>query len=78
MELTLKPCPFCGGKAEFNTILTGYKYQTHSFDFVIHCVKCRATSPQTYKLVINLNSKGLVEFQEDERQAAVDDWNRRF
>lgn len=78
MELTLKPCPFRGGKAEFDTISTGYRYRTHSFDFVIHCVKCRATSPKTYRLVIDLNSKGLMEVLTDERQAAVDDWNRRF
>ena len=76
MELTLKSCPFCGGKAEFDTISARYK--THSFDFVIHCVKCGAMSPKTYQLVIKLNSKGLIEFPTDERQAAVNDWNRRF
>lgn len=78
MELELKPCPFCGGKAEFKTILTGCVNNAREFGFKIRCVNCGTTIPKTYQLIINLDSKGLMEVLTDERQAAVDDWNRRF
>lgn len=78
MELILNPCPFCGGKAEFNIIFTRSTNNSRGFGFKIQCSKCNITNQRVYELHIDLNSKGLIEFPIDERQAAVDDWNRRF
>ncbi len=78
MKTELKPCPFCGGKAEFNIISTRSTNNTRGFGFKIKCSKCNITNQRVYELLIDLNSKGLIGFPTDERQAAVDDWNRRF
>ena len=35
-QITLKPCPFCGGKADYKTYLDNAAY--------VECRKCRTTS----------------------------------
>lgn len=37
-EIKLKPCPFCGGEAEFGTNPTGYR------TIWVYCSECKAES----------------------------------
>lgn len=74
----LKKCPFCGGKSIFNLIGTRATVKTICYDFIIKCAQCEITSPKAYTLNITLNEDGLIEFIKDDRQIAINDWNRRF
>lgn len=42
MSEKLKPCPFCGGKAEFVIYWGGFT--ARRFISVVRCTKCRANS----------------------------------
>ncbi len=64
-EIKLKPCPFCGGEAEFKTI---EKDMLSRQDYIwVRCSKCEATSK---KFESNLYSSAA----EDAAKA----WNRRI
>lgn len=75
----LKPCPFCGGKAEFDQ--TGYGATDHSsveLRFAIRCKKCGATAPDAYGYIaINLSSNGELNVWHDDKSKAIAAWNRR-
>lgn len=78
-EPNLKPCPFCGGEAEFfvqshTTSEMGMKSYWH---IGVRCTKCNLTSPKLYSLTLTLGTNAEIRAIEDERQHAVDDWNRR-
>ena len=73
----LKPCPFCGGRAEFVTNTSGYKNDSRIIGFAIKCNKCKAVYPKRYEIRISLNSRGLIETDIDQRNQAISDWNTR-
>ena len=73
----LKPCPFCGGQAEFVTNTSGYKNCDRIIGFSIRCKKCKTEYPKRYELRISLGSKGQIETDIDQREQAVSDWNKR-
>ena len=59
----LKPCPFCGGKAELGHTIKESAYGNTSFVF---CTNCSANGK-----MIRVSSK----YSSDER--AIEAWNRR-
>lgn len=75
--MELKPCPFCGGRAEIKTDSNGVDYyglfsQLHS----VVCTKCGATTAKSYKSEFR---RGINGFQilKDGYEEATADWNRR-
>lgn len=86
-NIELKPCPFCGGTAEFFTrgyklrdSVRGYKLRdtVRGWEFGIQCIKCGITSPKVdYLLELQFNKKGGVSELVDERYIAAEAWNRR-
>lgn len=74
----LKPCPFCGSKASFFTMLTIERGSTRGWTFGICCEECNATTPRTdYRLEVRLNDAGEIDAIIDERLVATETWNRR-
>lgn len=65
MPETLKPCPFCGGEAEYNCFPTDYPTE-HCCAYVV-CTKCRA----------EINREGRVGDARRLKEQAIDVWNRR-
>lgn len=76
---SLKPCPFCGGKAIFRierAMETDVK--DAKFLFSIRCDKCGVSSPRFYSVICRVDNKGNFKALSDERQKAIADWNRRI
>ena len=77
-EIKLKPCPFCGGEAEFFEENNGYHSRGNAeWTLGIRCTKCGIKSPHIYRIDVILNKNAEFQFLLDERRVAVDDWNRR-
>ena len=77
-EIKLKPCPFCGGKAEY-IINTNYeRCTTHGWKFGIKCTNCMTELPiKDFIVTVDLESNGKIAFAKDDRKKAADMWNRR-
>ena len=75
--LGLKPCPFCGGKAEFLTKSNASSHTDGGFEFVIRCAECKIESSQTHRVHFHLNNDGGIKPTTDQRKKAIEDWNRR-
>lgn len=75
----LKPCPFCGGKAEIEQTAYGtMNYASCKLTFAVRCTKCDATAPNANGYIaINLSSDGNLNIWHDGRLKAIDMWNRR-
>lgn len=74
----LKPCPFCGGKANFYVKLASVEGFDRGWHFGIFCTKCGTTTPRTdYKLAVEFADSGELLAAVDERSLAAEAWNRR-
>ena len=75
----LKPCPFCGGGAEFRQTAFGTaEGNSVKLTFRVECKKCSATAPKSNgRVSINFRSDGLLNIWQDDREQAVKAWNRR-
>lgn len=74
----LKPCPFCGGKAEFFAKTFTERGVSRGWLFGVHCTKCDVTTPRTdFKIELYFESNGEVKTPIDERELAEELWNRR-
>ena len=74
----LKPCPFCGGKAFFSAKCFSEKGITRVWQFGICCAKCGVETPRSdYKIELSFESNGEVKTPIDEREMALEAWNRR-
>lgn len=73
----LKRCPFCGGKAEFETKECNYSNYRVGFNFTIKCCDCKCELPSRYSLTFTLGGKGNIIPSIDERQKALEQWNSR-
>lgn len=74
----LLPCPFCGGSAHFIVECSYARGATRGWKFAIGCTKCGVTSPETnYALEVQLGNLGQLTRVMDEREQAVEAWNRR-
>lgn len=75
----LKPCPFCGGRAEIITthaevFNTAYREYEFAVDFAVHCYARCARRDARSIFVVN---EGRMVIKQDGYQRAVDLWNRR-
>ena len=77
MSNTLKPCPFCGGKVHFRNTSTLFGNGLYGFEFTIQCRACNIRLPKQYCLKVKLDGDGNLEFNVDERDRAIADWNKR-
>ena len=73
----LKPCPFCGGKADFKIRSNISSHSEVGFDFTIKCSECDIEIPRTYRVTLTIGMSGQINAKIDERQKAMDDWNWR-
>lgn len=73
----LKPCPFCGGEAEYRVNNNGYSANGIIISFGIVCPKCDVKLPKNYIVKLHMDSTGEIVFGEDEREDAVAKWNER-
>jgi Lar family restriction alleviation protein len=72
----LKPCPFCGKKAEFRTNTTGTNGENFKYRFNIRCRNCGMNSSHIYDVEITFRNGDFVII-EDGRDKAVEEWNSR-
>lgn len=73
----LKNCPFCGGKAVFNTVGNSSAHHGVGFDFKIECEDCGVKLPKRYKVEFSLTDSGEINPLHDDRKRAVEEWNNR-
>lgn len=74
----LKPCPFCGGPAEYLIQSRTASGPSRGWLFGVKCKRCGAETPRrNYILEVELCPDGEVKFTTDEREKAADAWNRR-
>lgn len=73
-ETELKPCPFCGGKAEIRQKSNGYGAGIFTADFEVGCVNCHFSFRYTTKLRL-VNGEPIVD--EDGYKYCVMKWNGR-
>jgi len=77
MSKELKPCPFCGGEAEFHVIAKSASHGGAFFTFEIVCSKCKVSSPKQHTIGVDMNSTGAIVACHDERDIAINEWNQR-
>lgn len=73
----LKKCPFCGGDIHFIMVGNGCFCNGVKFYFEIECSKCKIKIPKRYKVVFTLDNNGKIKTVCDERQEAIEKWNKR-
>nr|DAO53224.1 MAG TPA: restriction alleviation protein [Caudoviricetes sp.] len=73
----LMPCPFCGGKANMITTANGSTHHDVSFTFEVECSECGTSLPWVHELRATLEN-GELKITKDERDKAVEEWNRRM
>lgn len=75
----LKSCPFCGGEAYFKQTACGtVDNSSVKLQFSICCKKCDAHAPNAYGYIaINLSPDGELNIWHNDKNSAIDAWNRR-
>lgn len=85
-ETELKPCPFCGGKAEIKrAFLTIPAIHSESYDknylqqnFTIECTKCGIGIPEfKISLEIDITTLSLKDDFKTQAKPFIEKWNRR-
>lgn len=76
-KIKLKTCPFCGGNASFRCNSNSSSHYCVGFNFTIECDDCEIKLPGTFKVEFSLNDEGDINPLRDERQKAIEVWNRR-
>lgn len=67
MSESLKPCPFCGGKAMFLTITNKSSHSAVGVMFKIKCMKCGTELPKSYECEMYMDQDGGIRTGKDER-----------
>lgn len=67
MSESLKPCPFCGGKAMFLTITNMSSHSAVGVMFKIKCMKCGTELPKSYECVAETRTIHRIELLEVQR-----------
>lgn len=74
----LKPCPFCGAEAKFDTNALTQRGDTSGWLFGIACSHCGVRTVKTnYKYEVTFGECGYITTVADERPLAIEAWNRR-
>lgn len=73
----LKPCPFCGGRAVYNTIANKSGCSSVGFTFVIECKDCETKLPSAFNVDFDLTEDGKINVLNDMRSLAIRTWNTR-
>lgn len=81
MGFDLKPCPFCGGKAVFETISNSSYHQGVRFGYTIKCSKCGCTPfKDNSEMSVFLAKDGdVIRTAESQvrQERLVKEWNNR-
>ena len=76
--MDLKPCPFCGGKAEFNSYEMTTDCGEAIIKFILCCSKCGSrTNNDCGSVHISLLKDGSMWFYNNDVDKAIESWNRR-
>ena len=77
--MDLKPCPFCGGKAEFHTYETTVDCGETIIKFYLCCSKCgsRTNNDRGSVHVSLLPEDGSMWFYNHDVDKAIESWNER-
>lgn len=71
----IKPCPFCGGRAEIQNVNPSKKGAPH---YAVVCTKCRARTRDFCGANRKIKDIGRFEFFENEKKNyAIERWNAR-
>ena len=70
----LKPCPFCGGKAEIDSTGIGYTNGSFSENYEIGCKSCNIRFRGTSYFIIK---DGTPTISIDGYKECIEKWNRR-
>lgn len=77
MNEELKPCPFCGKEPEFVVLRVKTSPPDVGWVCNIRCSYCHSSQPKCYEVLFKLGTKGELRPVVDERNAAIEVWNRR-
>ena len=77
----LKPCPFCGGEAEFTTVSNNSTHIGVGCSYIIACSKCKCTPIQkSQNLNVFLDKNGelkITEVSVVNKRNMINEWNTR-
>lgn len=74
----LKPCPFCGGKANLERIDKGYNSVCFTETYVVSCSDCKCNLNKEFKSSIDRSVEtGDFMIGIDGRAWAIEEWNKR-
>lgn len=72
-----KTCPWCGGEAYVKVLSSLTTPAIVGLKFTIACKCCGVTLPGKYHIGFKITETGAISVSPDEREQAVNDWNRR-
>lgn len=76
--IELKPCPFCGGRANIVQDSTGADRDFAKLKFKIRCSKCNAELRNTTGSIEMMLKDGEIQIVRDDRKDIARMWNRRY
>lgn len=74
----LKPCPFCGGRANFRTTSISHCGHTVGYKFIIGCTRCGTNIADCEGEVEIAFRDGELVVKTDDREKCIEVWNRRI
>lgn len=75
MNITLNPCPHCGGEARIKTLVTNIRLGVHHRDGMICCENGDAM--KLFHQDFTVDEEFNLSFVDDGLERAVDEWNER-
>ena len=74
----LNPCPRCGGEGAISIFDFGFSGTMVQYRFRVRCEKCgEALHNGVFSVIVELTKEGDLTLRKDEREKAIDAWNRR-
>ena len=75
MNITLNPCPHCGGEARIKTLVTNVRLGVHRRDGMIYCENGDAR--KLFRQDFTVDEVFNLSFIDDGLERAVNEWNER-